>query len=201
VAQRFGARIAERAQQGEVAALRRRCPGGYLAVQCSAEFGDDATLDALAAQLAPLVAETGCVIVGFRAGAAPWHDDPDVLRRLATRLPPGTAQVFDSLDLWDLCALIAHGRAFVGSSLHGRIVATAFARPRVSLRPRTGVDKPGAYAATWELPALPGSVPVDCLAAALRQALAAAPAALQALAAELAQRHAEGFEAVLRALA
>ena len=52
VAELFGTRIAEHARHGEPAALRAAFPAGYLAVQCSAVFGDDATLDALAAQLA-----------------------------------------------------------------------------------------------------------------------------------------------------
>ena len=69
----------------------------------------------------------------FRAGSAPWHDDPDCLQRLARRLPGARVQVFQSLQLWDICALIAGSRGFCGSSLHGRIVATAFARPRLNV--------------------------------------------------------------------
>lgn len=51
VAELFGERIAQHGTAGEVAQLRQAFAHGYLAVQCSAEFGDDVTLDALAAQL------------------------------------------------------------------------------------------------------------------------------------------------------
>lgn len=43
----------------------------------------------------------------FQAGSAPWHDDPDCLARLARRLSAARVRVFRSLQLWDICALIA----------------------------------------------------------------------------------------------
>ena len=108
-------------------------------------------------------------------------------------------QVFQSLQLWDICALIAASRGYCGSSLHGRIVATAFARPRLNLRqPQAG--EPGkiqAYTDTWEAPELPTSAPVDALAEPLHQALAADPASLHAMARELADRYRRSFAAHL----
>ena len=201
VAELFGARVAARGEQGEVAALLARFPAGYMAVQFSAEFGDDATLDALAAQLDEVAAHSGLGLALFRAGAAPFHDDLAVLRRAASRLRAPSA-VFESLQLWSICALIAHAAGFAGSSLHGRIVAMAFGRPRLSLRspalPPGAVGKQAAFAAAWELPGLPGEVAVGALAAGWREAQAAEPAALQALAHELAARYRHGFSALCR---
>jgi hypothetical protein len=69
--------------------------------------------------------------------------------------------VFESLDIWDICALIASGAGFAGSSLHGRIVAEAFGVPVaegiVPLGPKVvayretwpGQDVVGAYRAAW----------------------------------------------------
>ena len=115
----FGDRIRGQAASAEapaeVLALGQACGPGYLAVQCSAGFGDDATLSALATQLGTVTTGLGLGVALFRAGAAPWHDDPGVLQRLAARLaarlPPGRVQVLESLDIWTLCALIAasHG--------------------------------------------------------------------------------------------
>lgn len=85
-------------------------------------------------------------IVFFRAGAAPWHDDVDVYRRAAACLPG--ARVFQSLDIWDLCALIASSAAFAGSSLHGRIVADAFGVPVLEGIVPTG-EKVAAWRETW----------------------------------------------------
>ncbi len=126
-AELFGERIRARAEAGEVAAVRAAFPQGYLAVQFAASLGDDATLARITDGLACAAAGRG--VVFFRAGAAPWHDDVDVYRRAAAR--QHGARTFESLDIWDICALIASSAAFCGSSLHGRIVAEAFGVPVV----------------------------------------------------------------------
>jgi hypothetical protein len=203
VADLFGDRVREHGGRGEVAAVRAALADGYVAVQFAAEFGDDATLDAIAAQLDRVAADTGLGVAFFRAGAAPWHDDLDTLGRAASRLRVARAQVFGSLDLWDCCALIAGSRAFCGSSLHGRIVATAFGLPRLNLRaPGTGVrpTKQEAFATTWEVPGVPGTMPVGELAVGLHRALAVAPQVLAATADRLAAECRRGFESVRRAL-
>lgn len=51
VADRFGETIAAHQRQGAVQAMREAFPQGYLALQFSADFGDDATLDALVREL------------------------------------------------------------------------------------------------------------------------------------------------------
>jgi hypothetical protein len=175
VADLFGGCIAQRMAAGEVAEVRHAFPQGFLAVQFSADFGDDATLAAIVAGLERVTAATGCGIVLFRAGAAPWHDDSEVYRRAAARMRAGTVRLFASLDIWDICALIAAGRGYCGSSLHGRIVAAAYALPRIGL---VHADQPGrtgkqaAYAATWEPEGRRAVVPPAGIAAALLAALA-----------------------------
>jgi hypothetical protein len=172
VAQRCGAEIEAHARRGEPARVAAAFGDGYVAVQASAAFADDATLEALARQLRGVQAATGLGIVLFRAGAAPWHDDPGALQRLAARLP--RVHVFASLHPWDLCALVARAGAVCASSLHARIVALAFGRPRVSVRPPREPGqgrKLAAFAETWDADAGP---PVDVrrTAAALRCAIA-----------------------------
>jgi hypothetical protein len=196
----FGAAIRRQAARGEVAALRTRFGRGYLAVQLAAEFGDDATLAALAAQLDAVAQPRGLGLALFQAGTAPWHDDAAVLRRLAARLRAPAAPM-GSVHLWDVCALLAGSAGYCGSSLHGRIVATAFGRPRLNLLPpQAGADaaKHRAYVDTWELPGLPGCVAVADAAAALSDALAADPAALRAQGRALARAVEEGFEEAFR---
>ncbi len=139
-AELFGERIRARARGGEVAAVRAAFPQGFLSVQFAAVLGDDATLARITEGLAREAAGRG--IVFFRAGAAPWHDELDVYRRAAARLPG--ARVFESLDIWDLCALIASSAGFAGSSLHGRIVAEVFGVPVIE-----GVVPVGAKVAAW----------------------------------------------------
>lgn len=199
VAELFGERIRRQAGAGEVAGILRAFPRGYLAVQFSADFGDDATLAAIAVQLDRAAAATGLGVALFRAGAAPWHDDLDVLRRVAARARVAPLRVFESLDVWDICALLASSRGYCGSSLHGRIVATAFALPRLTLHHPSRAACPGkhaAYAATWEPAVVPVAVGVDHIARGIEDALAVDPRRLRETADALAARHREGFDAI-----
>nr|WP_244817996.1 polysaccharide pyruvyl transferase family protein [Caballeronia sp. Lep1P3] len=203
VAELFDARIRQHARGAAVANVRRASPRGYLAVQCSADFGDDATLARLARQLHALSAGSGLGIAFFRAGAAPWHDDIAVYGRLAARMRQGAAILFDSLNVWDICALIAASAGFVGSSLHGRIVAMAYGKPRVNvLHPddaaRTG--KHTAYAQTWEGAGAARVVPIDDLEAAARDALNAEAHALTERASALARTYRAGVAPLTRKL-
>ncbi|MEM5331441.1 polysaccharide pyruvyl transferase family protein [Paraburkholderia sp. JHI2823] len=192
----FGATIRRHAANEAMRKVREAFPHGYAAVQFSADFGDDATLDTLAVQLERVAQALGMGIVLFRAGAAPWHDDVEVYERLAGRLRVATARVFASLNLWDICALIAGSRAYCGSSLHGRIVAMAYALPRVNISHPDHFGssrKLAAYAATWEAAGLAGTVPLDGLAHAVDRAMAADFETLRNTALELARRYRAGF--------
>jgi len=174
VADCFGEVIAARQAQGEVRAMREAFPRGYLACQFSADFGDDATLDLLARALSRVVAATDLGLAFYRAGVAPWHDDAALYEKLQRRLPTGTARLFRSLDMWEICALIAASWGAVGSSLHGRIVALAHGLPRVSLTPPQQGTRPvktAAFAETWEPGSIPRSVTVDGIEHAVMQAL------------------------------
>lgn len=205
VAELFGDEIARHAQRGEVAALRRQMPqGGHLAVQFSAEFGDDATLDALAAALGRVAAARGLGLALFRAGAAPWHDDLGVYRRFASRMPRAVpVALLASTHVFDACAVVATARGYVGSSLHGRIVAMAHGVPRLNLHRDVDarcIDKQRAYAATWEAPGSAASVRVGTLADMADAALDADPAELSVTARRLAAAVREGFATVCAVL-
>jgi len=196
-AELFGTAIATYAAQGEVAQVARAFPEGYVAVQFSAEFGDDSTLDVIAHALDDAAAAHGLGIVFFRAGAAPWHDDLACYARTAARMRSRT-EIFQSLHLLDICALIACSRAYAGSSLHGRIVASAFALPRVNLRqpghgPRQ--TKQEAFAAAWDMDDMPRSVETPEIARSLRDALAVEAGRMQDHAKALVAAYRAGFAA------
>lgn len=156
---------------GAAKAILDRFPSGYIAVQFSAEYGDDATLKEIGQELWRIQEEQQLGIVLFRAGAAPWHDCPEVYRRLLESTPRLDAAVFDSLHLWDICALLAHGHGYIGSSLHCRIVAEASGRVAASLVNVTGdASKVGAYLQSWYPDASPTMAIPESLAAAFREA-------------------------------
>jgi hypothetical protein len=195
----FDTTIRRHAAKSMLRAVREAFPRGYAAVQFSADFGDDATLDLLAVQLQRVAQSPGFGIVLFRAGAAPWHDDLAVYERLAARLPAAKVRVFDSLNIWDICALIAGSRVYCGSSLHGRIVAMAYALPRVNIRHPVhcpALTKPAAYAQTWEPPGAAGAARVEDVADAVGRELAADRALRRETAHALARLYRAGFDAV-----
>ena len=144
---RFAARIRQHAQRGEPAAMQSAFPSGYLAVQFAAEYGDDASLDRLAAPLDEHLGRRGLAL--FRAGAAPWHDDLAVYQRLAERLKNHHVHLFQSLDVWDICALIASAQGYCGSSLHGWILAQAFGVETLPFPLHLSTGKRMAYVNTW----------------------------------------------------
>jgi len=150
----LGAEVARHAAKGEPAALRTQFAQGYVAVQLAAELGDDATLAALARELAAIHRDHSLGIVLFCTGRAPWHDDPEVLQRLRRHLPnPDSAVVAESCHVLDLCALIANSALCCASSLHARIIADAFARPAISIvggAPQAA--KVSAWLDTWYPP-------------------------------------------------
>ncbi len=196
VAELFGEQIRECSRHPELAHVLARFPRGYLAVQFSADFGDDATLAALADQLGRLATASGLGVVFFCAGAAPWHDSPEVYRRVLARLCACSCAIFESLDVWDICALIAFSRGYCGSSLHGRIVAMAYGLPRLNLVHSAGVSKQRAFAETWEATGLPTVVGVDGIAQVMQQALAAEPGMLRGTACRLVDCFIERFSAI-----
>lgn len=143
----LGDAIAARAYTGEVAALSARMPN-RVAVQLAADRGDDATLDRLAQALREHdgLRDTGIVL--FRAGLAPWHDDRETLDRLAARLAGRPVAILESAHMLDICAVLAGARAYLGTSLHGWIVADSFGVPAHCLVRAAG-DKAAAYVDTW----------------------------------------------------
>ena len=194
VAELFAPLIGQRRRSARLQRIAAAHPSGHLAVQCCAEFADDASLARVAQQVrsaADAAARGGPPpgVVLFRAGAAPWHDDLATLQRLAAKWPAGTATVFDSLDVWDVCALIAASRGVVANSLHAGIVAAAFGLPCTWLRSPAaarGPTKPETYAMTW---CAPDSATADT---GTTERLARA--------AHLARTFTQGFAALMRAL-
>lgn len=143
----LGDAIAARNRTGEMAALYARMPD-WIAVQLSADHGDDATLDRLAQALHECAMYRDCGVVLFRAALAPWHDDRDTLERLSRRLAGRPVAILESAHLLDICALLAGARAYIGTSLHGWIVAESFGAAAHCLV-RSPRDKAASYLDTW----------------------------------------------------
>ena len=99
--------------------------------------------------------------------------------------------------------ILAGARAYAGSSLHGRIVAAAFALPAVTLRPPAGdggPSKQAAFAATWDETGLPAEVDLGELADGLHAALAVPAARLRRQASRWAGLYRQAFADLCRVL-
>jgi len=106
------------------------------------------------------------------AGTAPKHDSVEGLERVAERvraLDPGReVEVLTDRRPLDIVRQIREARIVIGTSLHVRIVAAAYAVPRVTMRR----VKPTRYAAHWD-----DQMPFDVRAVDLEDAIGAALAA------------------------
>lgn len=145
-----------------------RKPSGTAVVQmCAAELdrlGPDVVARALESSV---LAERP--IRFLAAGTTTGHDSVEayetVRRHLAQLRPTLDTSVVAGRDPFALRAEIANADIFVGTSLHGRIVASAHGVPRVSFRS----EKLNTYVSHWD-PRQPWDVPIEHLAQAVSEA-------------------------------
>ncbi|KFF59363.1 hypothetical protein JF66_11805 [Cryobacterium sp. MLB-32] len=134
-----------------------------------------------------LAVQTGWRPVLLLAGLARHHDSPhqyeQVVQEIKRHSPHLTPAVLATRKPLELAAWIAQSQLWLGTSLHGRIIANSFLRPRVSLENL----KVTHYAQTWDRE-FPVSVPLDQIGEAVSAAvIAAALPANSAVSLELAQ--------------
>lgn len=106
----------------------------YIALQM--KDNGNKQLRELAVQVAAIARhEQPCDVVLFRAGAAHGHDTLSSLQDFKDLLseadPMVSVQVFQDLNIWSIVALIANAELVISTSLHVRIVAFAYAVPRM----------------------------------------------------------------------
>ena len=142
-----------------MAEIRDRFPNGYFAVQVSGYRRR--ILKPLTQTLSKICARTGLGVVFFAAGTASGHDDIIALAKQARSFPRRNALFFPSRNVWDIAALIGNASMYVGTSLHGRIVAMAAGIPRINLD--AGFSKIARYCELWEHMSMPYELPIDRL--------------------------------------
>lgn len=112
----------------------RKEPQGYVAVQFMESLvrrpSDESkvvlTLDDVAR-------DSNLPIVFFAAGTVPRHDSFDLYKRIAGKLNATTYILDKEPNVWGVVATVAHAKAVISTSLHVRIMAFQFQKPRVTV--------------------------------------------------------------------
>ena len=100
----------------------------YIAVQ---HRNKTANLEKLAASLDVLSEESNATIVFFAAGIVHNHDSFDMYSKVAT-LMTHPSIVYEATNVWKVVALISRSQVLISTSLHCRIIAFIFFRPRIT---------------------------------------------------------------------
>lgn len=145
--------------------------GDYVLLQISEKQLRTIGVDSFARTIIGSAALRGRPVRLFSAGTAPGHDSLELYAELRDAVraidPARPIEVSATLDPWERVDEIAAATLWIGSSLHGRIVACAYGVPRVSLAKR----KLDEYAQTWD-PDMPWGIDERTLDAAAAKALA-----------------------------
>ena len=140
----FADLVEDFASRDEVLAIRETI-GKYVAVQ----FKPSSTTAATWAMILDNVSrQTQLTPVLFRAGSAPGHDSLDPFFEIK-RLMHTKCEIFQPEHVWKVVALISKADYVVSTSLHVRIMAFVYHKPRALLSPKKN-SKHMKFMALWE---------------------------------------------------
>lgn len=71
-------------------------------------------------------------IVFFAAGTSPGHDNINSYQILSEKLPKGMSFVSKTKNIWNACSIIANSNLVLNTSLHVRILAMQYFKPRLT---------------------------------------------------------------------
>jgi hypothetical protein len=138
----FDEKIKNRLEQSNsLQNLNNLIGGNYIAVQFKpGQLGD--CLDELKFQFNKIISDLNIPIVFFCAGVARGHDSVDEYKKIFDNsLPNEMVHYYDGENIWDICNLISRAECVIGTSLHVRVVASQYARPRITINLQELDDK------------------------------------------------------------
>jgi hypothetical protein len=127
----FGDTISARSSASNIKNLNEEIGEDYIAVQLKQRYIDQSK--SLAESMKKIISKTNLPIVFFCAGIAPNHDSLDLYKKTFKDLPNDRFHFFGGLNIWDICNVISNAKCVIGTSLHVRILAQQYCRPRVTL--------------------------------------------------------------------
>jgi len=105
-------------------------------------------LDDVVNSLRKISKESNCKIVLLPIGYAAGHDDYHYLQRVYKQLSTECELVYD-LNIWEILYLIKNSKAYIGTSLHGAIIAMSYAVPHFGLN--KNIKKLDAFLNDWSI--------------------------------------------------
>lgn len=113
--------------------MKNKIGNRYVAVQFKpSQVGN--CIEELRKQLSRIISDLNLPIVFFCAGTAVGHDSLSFYKEMFLDcLPTAKTYFFNCENIWDICFLISKAECVLSTSLHVRIVASCYARPRITL--------------------------------------------------------------------
>lgn len=107
-------------------------PMKYIAVQHKGNIMDDTQkLAELAESLDEVSRESNAIIVFFAGGTAPNHDSFQMYKAVASLMKQPSI-VYEAENVWRVVGIISQAEAVLGTSLHVRIMALIYSKPRLT---------------------------------------------------------------------
>ncbi len=124
--------------------------GEYILVQINEHLFDVYGVDMISKSLYTIIQEYNCPVYLFSAGTANYHDSiedyKDIQQNIISKYKENRVYIINEKRTLKRVDWIANAKIWIGSSLHGRIVASSYGVPRVSF----SLDKVNHYAETWD---------------------------------------------------
>ncbi len=137
----------------------------YILVQMNEQLVKDYTVGSVVDTLCQLIEKYHLPVYLFAAGTAPHHDSialyEEIQEKVKSRGFGELVEVIKDRDALTLLEYVKNTRLWIGTSLHGRILATTFHKNRISLKN----SKVATYAKNWD-PEYPYDVNLEDLIAA-----------------------------------
>lgn len=119
----------------------------YIVFQAApTKVGED--IDLVVDNLRHICYENDCKIILLPIGYAAGHDDYYYLKKINKLMPNETILAYE-LNVWEILSVIRKSRAYIGTSLHGAIIAMSYAIPHFGLNP--GVLKLDSFLNDWSI--------------------------------------------------
>lgn len=132
-------------------AIISKLHNGFVCFQCAHHYVKGNT-SAVAAELETMVRDCGLGLVLVPVGLATGHEDHIALQKIGEQLSDTAYALIQDFNIYDIMALIAHSKCYVGTSLHGAITAISYSVARVGYR---RVKKLSSFMDTWDDPEMP----------------------------------------------